>query len=379
MCSQTKYNVRVPRVLLLGYFGARNFGDEALLCDFIMRRQNWLKDQQLSVEYYSQGQDALAGFVEQDSLKSLVERRLNRSEVMRVSPRRYQALIAPGGSLLQDSTSLKSLLFYLYVLQRFATSGVRVFLLNQGLGPFTSSLSQMLTTSTVAKSRFVSLRDQQSYDWLTARSGKRLREKTMLSADPILFARFAAESDRRDAESYSLVMPRPTRELTLSTFAKAEAAAITSIATHLSAATGLPSHFLPLQGSIDMEICREAAAPIKDSRIIDPGKLGRWATATWSLIGNAAVVVSYRLHGLVAAAAQGVPAFGVSYDPKVAAFCREIGYPHCQPGELHNRQTLERLGTLWARRDEMKEQINSSKVKLKERFESAEARFEALW
>ena len=47
--------------------------------------------------------------------------------------------MAPGGSLLQDTTSLRSLLFYLWAIRRFAAAAVPVFLLNQGLGRYAPS------------------------------------------------------------------------------------------------------------------------------------------------------------------------------------------------------------------------------------------------
>ena len=44
-------------------------------------------------------------------------------------------------------------------------------------------------------------------------------------------------------------------------------------------------------------------------------------------VGRTALVLSMRLHGLVFALRDGVPAAGVSYDPKVDAFCKEAGFP----------------------------------------------------
>ena len=44
-------------------------------------------------------------------------------------------------------------------------------------------------------------------------------------------------------------------------------------------------------------------------------------------IGRMSLVVSMRLHGLVFALRDGAPALGVSYDPKVSAFCGDAGFP----------------------------------------------------
>jgi hypothetical protein len=69
----------------------------------------------------------------------------------------------------------------------------------------------------------------------------------------------------------------------------------------------------------------------------------------------------------------------VAYDPKVAAFCREIGYPYCMPAELHNKATLETLGQLWSRQQQMRESIAERRTELRQRFDAVEASFDASW
>lgn len=45
------------------------------------------------------------------------------------------------------------------------------------------------------------------------------------------------------------------------------------------------------------------------------------------LLAQAGYVLSIRLHGAILAAAAGTPFAGLSYDPKVAGFCRDAGAP----------------------------------------------------
>ena len=59
-------------------------------------------------------------------------------------------------------------------------------------------------------------------------------------------------------------------------------------------------------------------------------------------IGGLRLVLSVRLHGLIFALREGVPAGGVSYDPKVDAFCREAGLP-CLSLEAAEPESLTRL------------------------------------
>ena len=91
------------------------------------------------------------------------------------------------------------------------------------------------------------------------------------------------------------------------------------------------------------------------------------------------MVISYRLHGLVSAAAYGVPAMGVAYDPKVSAFCNEIGYPHCYPATVHSELTTTDISRLWQERHEVELAVAESRTKMLSRLAKAEEEFHALW
>ena len=89
-------------------------------------------------------------------------------------------------------------------------------------------------------------------------------------------------------------------------------------------------------------------------------------------------MVSYRLHGLVTAASYGVPFLGVAYDPKVSAFCDELGLPYCFPATVHERLTLSDVERLWASREGVLEDLGRRRQAMLERLESAEDMFREL-
>src|SRR5690606_4828671 len=96
---------------------------------------------------------------------SMISSRIPQQQGLKLNPRDYQALVVPGGSLLQDSSSVKSLLYYLWFIRRFTQSPCRVMLLNQGIGPVSSWLGSMLTPFVLRGCDLLSLRDEQSFDW----------------------------------------------------------------------------------------------------------------------------------------------------------------------------------------------------------------------
>ena len=75
-----------------------------------------------------------------------------------------------------------------------------------------------------------------------------------------------------------------------------------------------------------------------------------------ALIGKAELVIGMRLHSLIMAANQCVPAVGIVYDPKVAAFASMAGYPMVESLKaLSDGDTWARtLSQAWESQDEQR-------------------------
>ncbi len=87
----------MPRLLLLGYFGAGNFGDDALLTDWLSRHADWMTQHGLTADVAFNGADPLAGFIEGNRLRQHVDRLIDKPLALKLDPSQFQALIAPGG------------------------------------------------------------------------------------------------------------------------------------------------------------------------------------------------------------------------------------------------------------------------------------------
>jgi polysaccharide pyruvyl transferase CsaB len=378
----------MQRVLLLGYFGAGNFGDDALLVDWLSRHREWLGQQQLAVDVTSSGADPLAGFIEGGQLRPLIGALVPKAEVLKLDPRRYHALIAPGGSLLQDVTSLRSLLYYLWAIRRFTRAGVPVYLLNQGLGPIISWTGRLFTPRVLRGARLLSLRDEQSYTWARTRRALARHAELHLACDPVLSAALAAYPAMAQPEAlsglergYLLVLPRATGDLPTPRESITEAQALAKLLAHARVTTGLAPVLYAMHHGRDDAFCDEV-------RQASGGECGvlRFddaeafpASALWQVLGQAGLVLSYRLHGLVCAAAHGVPAMGVAYDPKVSAFCEAIGYPWCFPANVHTESALVGLEQLWTQRESVIAAAAKARREMLDRLAALERRFHELW
>lgn len=378
----------MPRLLLLGYFGAGNFGDDALLADWLSRHSAWLTQGGLIADVVSNGADPLAGFIEQRRLQQHIGQLIGKQEALKLDPRQYQGLVAPGGSLLQDVTSVKSLLYYLWLIHRFTAAGVPVYMLNQGVGPLISWLGRWLAPRELSRVRLLSLRDSGSYSWLATQRALARHAEVHLACDPVLSAALEHYPDLAPPPAladvprgYAVVMPRATGDLPTPREATTEAQALALLLAHLRAVTSLEPVLYPLHRGRDDAFCAEIqAASAGEIRLLQFDTAEPYRdSALWQVLSEASLVLSYRLHGLVCAAAHGVPALGVAYDPKVSAFCEEIGYPWCFPANVHHATTLTDLEQLWQQRDAVREQAVSRRQELLGRLAVVEARFLALW
>ena len=80
--------------------------------------------------------------------------------------READVLISGGGSLLQDVTSLKSLLYYLGVIYAALLLGKKVEIFAQGIGPINSKFGQLLTRIALRFASKISVRDKKSQELL---------------------------------------------------------------------------------------------------------------------------------------------------------------------------------------------------------------------
>jgi len=374
----------MERVLLLGYFGAGNFGDDALLTAWLAAHQRFLQQRGVIADVVSSGRDPLEGFVEGQTLAKLVGRYIPKREALSTPIADYHALLAPGGSLLQDVTSLRSLLYYLEMSRRFALGRKAVFLLNQGIGPLRSITARIVTPFELRGTRMLSFRDRDSFDWAQRQLPLHSHRELHLSADPLLAPVFEYSAEIENSEAYGggyvLVIPKASSALG-SPNALREAAQLARLISAACKATGARPLLLPLHATQDEPFCHN----IRDTLGEPVEVFGAAAavhyrsSAIFTLIAKATMVISHRLHGLVCAAAYGVPAFGIAYDPKISAFCEEIGYSYCSPARVDSQAELQRLAQLWEGRQRLIEQLYIRREYMLVRRREAEERFYALW
>ena len=306
------------RVVMSGYYGFENAGDDAIL-DSIQQAIREASDQ-VSVTVLSKD-PAL-------TLKQYGLDAIPRFRVLRVMAAlfRSDALLSGGGSLLQDTTSTRSLLYYLSVIRCAQLLGKPVMLYANGIGPVRKPANRRRVKRVVERAALVTLRDHSSLRELREMGVR--RPDVVVTADPVFH--LEAVDRGRSLELLAgtgLEEKTPFAAVSVRDWSGREDffPKLAALCDHLYETYRLPILFLLMQPSRD----REATAQVR-SRMRNPSfVLDRPCTPRelMGALGQARLCLAMRLHTLIFAARMAVPALGLVYDPKVASYLQELDLP----------------------------------------------------
>lgn len=288
------------RVLLSGYYGFGNLGDEALLGG-LASALSARGHTPVVLSGTPAATRSLHGFEAHHRTRGLLGALLSTD-----------AVVSGGGGLLQDGTSSRSLTYYLGVIRLARLLRRPVVVYGQSLGPLSQSGRERVQAA--LRGVPLLLRDARSRDLARA-----LGFDSELVADPALLLPApagtieGASSAERSSGPVVLVprggqpqLNRSLERLALSLVdagRKVEVASLHPAEDDASAAA--------LVAAVPSASQRPTATP----------------AAALNLFAAAAYVVSVRLHGCILAARSGTGFAGLSYDAKVAGFLEQAGAP----------------------------------------------------
>ena len=144
----------MTKYVISGYIGFDNFGDEAI-CSILTKHLKEKNAEKITVISLNPTKTAKLYGVESCGMLNFFKPILD-SDI----------LISGGGSLLQDITSLKSLLYYLAVILTALVLGKKVLIFAQGFTPFRTKIGEFLTKSILKLCHKITVRDEFSYKFL---------------------------------------------------------------------------------------------------------------------------------------------------------------------------------------------------------------------
>ncbi|HZO87418.1 MAG TPA: polysaccharide pyruvyl transferase CsaB [Chthonomonadaceae bacterium] len=308
------------RFVVSGYYGCGNAGDEAVLAgikESLARRAGEAAD----LTVLSQNPEEtrrLHGLAAVDRMNlSAVRRALKGSDL----------LLSGGGSLLQDTTSVRSLLYYLWVIRLAYSAGVPTMFYAQGVGPLRRAVSRALVRLVANRAAYITVRDAPSAQLLAALGVS--RPAIEVTADPA-FALTPASARSIDAlfEAENLPADAPLIGVALRPWGGGGESPVKSYArllAELEAQCKARVVLLPMQTPGDVAFTEEVARNAEGTGTFPIVGRPYPPDMLLGLVGRMQAVVAMRLHALIFAARMGVPPFALSYDPKVENLMRNLG------------------------------------------------------
>ncbi len=308
---------KVPRYRLVmsGYYGFDNAGDDAIL---------------QAIHQHSSQEGKVEITVLSNNPKETAQRygvtAIPRFHVGKVIQAVWEsdALLSGGGSLLQDRTSTRSILYYLWVISLGKALGKPVMLYANGIGPVTKQGNRRRVVKAVEGATVVTLRDKDSREEL--RSMGVQREDLHITADPVQAMVPAPEAQGEallkqagvTGEFVSISvrewgdMEKFTQEFAL-------------FCDTLVRERGLQVVFVLMQPARDLLLSQGVQGKMQEKSLILDQPMS--PDLLMAVLGKAKFCVAMRLHTLIFSARMGVPLLGLVYDPKVASYLRETEMP----------------------------------------------------
>lgn len=314
-------------VVLLGYYGYGNSGDDALLGAVL----NDLRELSPCVS------PVVLSHNPQKTSEIYGVKSINRFNVFKIrnAMKNAKALIAGGGSLIQDITSTKSIMYYLSVIRMAKKSGLKVMLYANGIGPVIREDNRRKVSTVLNEVDVITLRDEESFDILKQLNVT--KPQIEITADPVLaidtLTVSASEkllSEYGVSGKYICVSVRNFADEN-SRFAVDFAGMLDYICKR----GNCTAVFLPMQYEKDRDISLEVVKNMREKGIFIDKPMS--VNEIIGAVSLADAAVALRLHMLIFSTAVGVPVLGINYDPKVRSFLKGMGFDYCiEPDSIVN-------------------------------------------
>lgn len=323
-----KERVSLKPIMISGYFGFDNCGDEAILMAMIQEFSKYIPKEQIIV--LSQNPHRTKELYQVNSLY-----RLNPFPMI-YAMTRAGIFVSGGGGLLQDVSGRGfSIIYYLSLLFLARLFGIPSVLYAQGIGPIKKLINKKIVRWIVSRIHFISVRDEHSKRLLQDLGLK--RKMIHVSADPSFLLKrkeisqevkmkyqiFGHHHKKKKKINIALVI-RVCKEIerditsTIKQFAR--------IADNLIEKYQANLVFLPFQMQSDLPFMKEILKKMEYSSAICMEENLR-PDEMLSFISHFSLIIGMRFHSILFATMSNKPFIAISYDPKVRHYVDSLGIP----------------------------------------------------
>lgn len=324
---------RKKSIVVSGYYGYRNMGDDAIL-DMICR--DYADDCKLTV----------LSFRPEETERLYPVKAVKRFQLPQVlrTIKGADLLLSGGGSLLQDKTSTRSLLYYLSILKIAQLCRVPSVLYAAGIGPLRSPRNRKRVARVLRNVDLITLRERES---LTLVEQLCPGKQALLTADPVFHMEASPDSAAMEILRQNGLGDGPMFAVSLRKTPQELCPRLAELLDRVAAASGCTPVFICMQDPSDFEAAESVQCLMNaQSHILRGCSTGPDMIA---VLRHMRGVVGMRLHALIFGAVAGVPLVGFHIDPKLKALLHTLHGP--EPIELNDfdpAETAEQIAGILA-------------------------------
>jgi polysaccharide pyruvyl transferase CsaB len=306
----------MAKIVLSGYLGCGNLGDDAVMLGVTETLGSHHEYIVLSGNPGETNKQTGLSSADRKNVKE-VDQAISNCD----------AVVFPGGSVFQDSTSIRTPIYYGQIVKTAKKHGKKVLMLNQGVGPLTTMFGKKFARAAFQAADLVVVRDPQSISTLKELG---ITKKIHLGAD----SAFLLKEPRRDDNETSFsvgnmksiaIAPRAVHRKGI------DEAVIFGELCRLLFQAGYAPTLLEMDSAEDGQLI-EAITKQQGGRIPQLRSLGN-PRIVQQRLSRMDGVIAMRLHAGILAATVGLPPLMISYDPKVTAFARQLDIGSALPIE----------------------------------------------
>ena len=313
---------RQDNVLISGYYGYRNSGDDIMLQSIVENLRAIRSDLSLTVLSLNP-KETRAKF----GIAAI--HRFNFVSIF-LRLRRTGLLITGGGNLIQDETSTKSLVYYLWLINLARRLGAKNMLYGKGIGPVNRQVNARRARRALNRVDLITLREPESLDILSQINVT--GPKVYVTAD----SSFALPEMQGGKEILAkLGINKPYFAIGIRGWQNNPPGLeeeVARFADYVVETYGYQAVFVPMRVDQDTDISRRVMSLMKHPSIwaeTDPLDFSQ----ARALMGEASFVLAMRLHALIYAMGRGVPCIGLVYSSKIRQFMESMGQSWHMPLE----------------------------------------------
>lgn len=338
----------MSRVVISGYYGFGNAGDEAVLAGILVGLRSRLPHVDVVVLSSNPAQTRRLHSVEAVSRIAGALRTLSGADLF----------ISGGGSLIQDVTSARSALYYLGVLGLATVLAKATVVYAQGIGPLRRGWVRALARRILARTTLITVRDEGSVNVLTDLG---IVRPVHVVADPAFVLVPTPAAQIQD-----VISPHHIPRIGVALRSWGDDAFVDALVEGLRAARRRLGEtefvVLAFHPDRDLALCTRVAQDIGGCVLagLPPRDL-------MAVVGTVDLLVGVRLHALIASVVMGVPPVGLSYDPKVDGFLRRVGLGRILSlAGLRSDDLCDAVCATWEERETLRPRLREHAVALRE-------------